>query len=336
MKKLIYTTALLFGSFLSAQEEGAGMTPFQYEKSTGYKGKDIPTMTYWEDSFNFLVLGDFGRVGNYYQKDVARELGHAAIVLDADFILSVGDNFYPDGVQSTQDYHWISSFEAIYSDSSLYRPWYVALGNHDYRGIVQAQIDYSQVSRRWNLPERYYSKTFTLDNGDKVLMVVMDTNPYIRSYHKKPEKYLGINEQDTQKQTQWLEETLATKDASIKWKIVVGHHPLYSGGMRKDSKDTAEFAQLFADMFDKYKVNAYICGHEHDMQIIRPKGRYTTQLLSGAASETRKSGAREGTVYHTDAAGFLSVSILKDKMLVQVVKATDTTGEVVYKHEIKR
>ena len=94
-------------------------TPFEYEKETGYKGNNIPGLTYIEDSFNFLVLGDFGRVGDYYQKDVARELGNATVVLDAEFIVSVGDNFYPNGVQSTQDYHWISSFESIYTNPSL-------------------------------------------------------------------------------------------------------------------------------------------------------------------------------------------------------------------------
>lgn len=334
IKKLIFITLSFVGTFSFAQE-GAGMTPFQYEKTTGYKGNNIPSMTYWDDSFNFLVLGDFGRVGDYYQKDVAREMGHATIVLDADFILSVGDNFYPDGVQSTQDYHWISSFEAIYSDPALYRPWYVALGNHDYRGNVQAQIDYSNVSRRWNMPARYYSKTFKISDGDEVLMVVMDTNPYITSYHKNPQKYLGVGEQDTQAQTQWLEKTLS-ENKSAKWKIVVGHHPLYSGGMRKNHKDTEEFYQKFADLFDKHKVDVYICGHEHDQQIIKPKGRYTTQLLSGAGSEVRTTGKREGTIYASDAPGFLAVSILKNKMLVQLVKADSQKGEVLYKHEMSK
>lgn len=334
IKQFAFISLAFMGTFGFAQE-GAGMTPFEYEKTTGYKGNNIPTMTHWENSFNFLVVGDFGRVGDYFQKDVAREMGHATIVLNADFILSVGDNFYPDGVQSTQDYHWISSFETIYSDPALYRPWYVALGNHDYRGNVQAQIDYSNVSRRWNMPARYYSKTFKTNDGDQVLMIVMDTNPYIGSYHKHPEKYLGIAEQDTKAQTQWLEKTLS-ENKSAKWKIVVGHHPLYSGGMRKNHKDTEEFQQKFADLFDKHKVDAYICGHEHDLQIIKPKGRYTTQLLSGAGSEVRTTGKREGTVYASDAPGFLTVSLLKNKMLVQVVKADADKGEVLYKHEISK
>lgn len=331
LQKTTLLSVLLVSSFSFAQEK---VTPFEYEKQTGYKGKNIPDLTYIEDSFSFIVLGDFGRVGDYYQKDVAREMGHATIVLEAEFIVSVGDNFYPNGVQSTQDYHWISSFENIYTDPSLYTDWYVALGNHDYRGNVQAQIDYSQISRRWNMPERYYSKTFELEKGEKLLLIVMDTNPFIDSYHKNPEKYIGIREQDTVAQTKWLEDQLNTKDTSVKWKIVVGHHPLYSGGKRKESKDTKLFESKFAKLFDKYKVDAYICGHEHDLQIIKPKGRYTTQFLSGAASEVRQSGEREGTIFAATEPGFMTFSIIHNKMLIQSVKADENEAKVIHKYEI--
>lgn len=321
--------AFLFGFLTFGQEP----TPFEYEKQTGYTGNNIPDLTYIEDSFSFIVLGDFGRVGNYYQKDVAREMGHATVALEAEFIVSVGDNFYPNGVQSTQDYHWLSSYEAIYTDPSLYTDWYVALGNHDYRGNVQAQIDYSNISRRWNMPSRYYSKTFELDNGDKLLMVVMDTNPYIDGYHKDPEKYDKIKDQDTLAQSKWLEKTLNTNDESIKWKVVVGHHPLYSGGKRKTDKSTLLFEKKFANLFDKYQVDAYICGHEHDLQIIKPQGRYTTQFLSGAASEVRESGEREGTIFVASQPGFMTFSILGNKLLVQSVKANKNGAEVLHKHE---
>jgi len=333
LQKTTLLSVLLVSSFSFAQEK---VTPFEYEKQTGYKGKNIPDLTYIEDSFSFIVLGDFGRVGDYYQKDVAREMGHATIALEADFVLSVGDNFYPNGVQSTQDYHWISSFENIYTDPSLYTDWYVALGNHDYRGNVQAQIDYSQISRRWNMPDRYYSKTFELEKGEKLLLIVMDTNPFIDSYYKDPEKYIGIREQDTLVQTKWLEKQLKTTDKSIKWKIVVGHHPLYSGGKRKNNKDTILFEKKFADLFDKYKVDAYICGHEHDLQIIKPKGRHTTQFLSGAASEVRQSGEREGTIFAATEPGFMTFSILDNKMLIQTVKANPEGAKVIHKHEISK
>ncbi|TYR35557.1 acid phosphatase [Sphingobacterium phlebotomi] len=332
MKKIFLATIICFNLTLAFGQ----VTPFEYEKQTGYKGKNIPDLTYIEDSYSFLVLGDFGRVGDYYQQDVARELGHATIALEAEFIVSVGDNFYPNGVASTTDYHWISSFETIYKDPSLYTDWYVALGNHDYRGNVQAQIDYSNISRRWNMPARYYSKTFEVNDNEKLLLIVMDTNPYIDSYHEDPEKYTGIAGQDTAKQTQWLTEQLQTDDPQVKWKIVVGHHPLYSGGKRKESEDTKLFEKKFADLFDQHQVDAYICGHEHDLQIIKPQGRFTTQFLSGAASEVRASGNREGTIFAAAESGFMAFSIVDGKILVQTVRANETGAKVLHKYELTK
>lgn len=330
MKNLIYSILFFTTSLLFAQ------TPFEYEKSTGYSGSDIPGLKYEEDSFSFLVLGDFGRVGDYYQKDVAREMGNAMIVLEAEFVVSVGDNFYPNGVASTQDHHWKSSFEEIYTNPALYADWYVALGNHDYRGNVQAQIDYTHISRRWNMPARYFSKTFELEKGEKLLLVVMDTNPFIEGYHGNPEKYGDLDKQDINAQMNWLKETLNTNDKSIKWKIVVGHHPLYSGGKRKESVDTKSFEAKFADLFDQYKVDAYICGHEHDLQIIRPKGRYTTQFLSGAASEVRPTGKTEGTIFAAAEPGFMAFSIKGNKLIVQSVKTKDNQAEIIHSFEIKK
>lgn len=329
MKKLVISF-ILFAVSLSAQ------TPFESEKSTGYSGKEIPGLKYEEDSFSFLVLGDFGRVGDYYQKEVAREMGNAMIGLEAEFVISVGDNFYPNGVASTQDHHWKSSFEEIYTNPALYADWYVALGNHDYRGNVQAQIDYSNISRRWNMPDRYYSKTFELEKGEKLLLVVIDTNPFIDGYHGNPEKYGDLDKQDTTAQMNWLKETLDTKDPAVKWKMIVGHHPLYSGGKRKESVDTKSFEAKFADLFDQYKVDAYICGHEHDLQIIRPKGRYTTQFLSGAASEVRPTGKTEGTIFAAAEPGFMAFSIKGNKLLVQSVKTKDSQAEIIHSFEIKK
>src|SRR5689334_5113000 len=86
------------------------------------------------EALNFLAMGDWGRNGEYNQKETAVQMGITAKELDADFILALGDNFYPSGVASTQDYHWIDSYETIYTAHSLQTDWYVNLGNHDYKG----------------------------------------------------------------------------------------------------------------------------------------------------------------------------------------------------------
>ena len=77
-------------------------------------------------------------------------------------------------------------------------------------------------------------------------------------------------------------------------------------------------------MFDKYKVDAYFCGHEHDLQIIKPKGRYTTQFLSGTACEVRPTGSREGTIFAAEKAGFMTFSLNDLNLLAQVVDANGT------------
>lgn len=327
MKKIVFIIALLLGSQGYAQE-------YLAEERSGYKEGFIPELKQAEDGFSFLVMGDFGRYGQYYQKEVATQMGKAAVTIDAEFVISVGDNFYPNGVQSTQDHQWVSSYEEIYTNMSLHNDWYVALGNHDYNGDIQAQIDYSKVSRRWQMPDKYYKETFELEDGNKLLLVVMDTNPFIDGYYKEGEdKYENIIAQDTLAQKKWLIESLDTKDPAIKWKVVVGHHPLYSGGKRKTNPDTLGFEKKFANLFDKYKVDAYLCGHEHDLQVIKPKGRYTTQFLSGAASEVRPSGNREGTQFAAASAGFMAFTMTDKAMLVQVV---DQTGKILYTTELTK
>ncbi len=326
MKNIIYILLFVFGNTF-AQD-------YLSEEKSGYRGGFIPELKVLDKSLNFIVMGDFGRNGQYFQKEVAEQMGKASMTIESDFTISVGDNFYPNGVQSTTDYQWISSFENIYTNHSLYENWYVALVNHDYKGNIQAQIDYSNISRRWKMPAKYYSETFELKNGEKVLLVVMDTNPFIDSYHKKGTfMYENIIAQDTIAQKKWLIETLNTSDTSIKWKIVVGHHPLYSGGKRKDKPDTKGFEKKFAGIFDQYKVDAYLCGHEHDLQVIKPKGRYTTQFLSGAACEIRPTGNREGTLFAASEPGFMAFSINEKKLQVQVV---NEKGQLIYTTEINK
>ena len=60
---------------------------------------------------------------------------------------------------------WMTNYELIYSHPELQIPWYPILGNHEYRGNTQAVLDYSNVSRRWQMPARYYSKVFEEDGA---------------------------------------------------------------------------------------------------------------------------------------------------------------------------
>ena len=285
---------------------------------------------YWkqENSINFLVVGDWGRNGEFHQKDVANQMGLEATKSNSGFVISTGDNFYPDGVISTTDPQWNKSFEDIYTDYSLNIPWFTAFGNHDYRGNIQAQLDYSKVSRRWRTTERYYSFEKTIPNSsEKALFVFIDSNPFDETLSRK--SHSDLASQDKETQLEWLEKTLATSTA--RWKIVIGHHPLYTTGVRRDKM--LDVRKVFLPVFEKHKVNAYLAGHEHDLQHQKPEG-FTHYFVSGAGSEIRPvTQDEQQTKFAISDHGFMSMQLHKDQLNVQVI---NFEGKQLYQTTILR
>ncbi|KAL6649564.1 hypothetical protein ACP70R_013788 [Stipagrostis hirtigluma subsp. patula] len=94
-----------------------------------------------DGSLSLLVVGDWGRKGAHNQSRVARQMGKVGKKLDIDFIISTGDNFYDNGLEGVDDDAFEESFTDIYTAKSLQKPWYLVLGNHDYRGDALAQLD---------------------------------------------------------------------------------------------------------------------------------------------------------------------------------------------------
>ena len=158
---------------------------------------------------------------------------------------------------------------------------------------------------------------------------MIDTNPFITKYQKESDKYLGINDQDHAKQIAWIHEKLSVKNEKIKWRIVVGHHPLYSGGKRKESKDTQEIDQLLSPILAQYQVDAYITGHEHDLQIIKKPNTKVTQYLSGAGSELRETGTTTGTLFAESVPGFMAFTLTKNQLTAYVIQSNKTDFDVI-------
>lgn len=287
--------------------------------------RTVANLTEVENALRFLVVGDWGRHGQNGQAAVAKQMGLAARRLDPEFIISTGDNFYPQGVASVQDPWWRVSFEDVYTDHALGVEWWSVLGNHDYQGSVQAQLDYSTVSRRWRMPARYYAREWMTDDSTRVLIAFIDTSPYIAEYRLEPEKY-HTADQDSVAQTRWLDSTLAASTAP--WKLVIGHHHIYSGGKREPQP---ELERNIVPLLRKHGVQAYFNGHEHDLQhIVRP-GSPVHYFVSGAGSETRPTGPTEGTRYAEAVSGFMSAVITKDAM---EVRAFDDRGRERYRTRV--
>lgn len=285
-------------------------------------------------ALNFIAMGDWGRNGADHQKQVAKQMGITASDVKAQFIISTGDNFYPSGVISPQDPSFKYSFEDIYTDFSLQWDWYVILGNHDYKSNPDAQVAYSKISRRWKMPARYFAKKFPI-NGDlnsQVLIAFIDTNPLIPEFYKNVEYGPNVKGQDTTAQKRWLAKTLEDKDPSIKWKIVVGHHPMYTGGSRTDGYDTKAIRSSLKPMLDRYGVDVYLTGHEHSLQYLKPEGK-THHFISGAASEKTPVKLIPDAQMVASEYGFMLFSVTNNQFRVQVL---NDEGYIIYNTLIKK
>jgi acid phosphatase len=274
----------------------------------------------------FAVLGDWGR-DTPAQYQVARRLGEAMAANQGRFVLAVGDNFYESGVSSVEDPLWRARFEDVYTHPALQVPWHVALGNHDYGGVPQAQVDYTALSSRWSLPARYYKVEDTYLRAVDVDMFVLDTSPFVDSYRRDTESVLGRNSaaQDPAAQMAWLDRALGASQARMK--LVAGHHTIHSGGGVHG--DTAEMVAQVKPILLRHGVTAYIGGHDHDLQHIVRDGMSFIQ--SGGGMEARPVQAIEGTRFCRATPGFAMATVSGDRLDLQFL---DHQGTVLYRASI--
>ena len=247
---------------------------------------DQPTLT-------FLAVGDWGQPKRLAAASrVAEAMARTAADHSAAFVISTGDNFYGKGVSDAFDPQWRSSFEDVYAAPSLHCPWYVVLGNHDYQGNPDAEIAYSLISDRWRMPARYYAVRQKVTAGIVADFFYLDTNLFVGA--GSPD--------DPQRQLDWLATVLRASQAP--WKIVVGHHPVFSGGRHGNTK---ELVTALKPLLEQFGVRAYINGHDHDLQHIQVDGVH--YFTTGAGAEARPTGQIPQTLFSASALGFLSVSL---------------------------
>ncbi|MGB3717087.1 MAG: metallophosphoesterase [Candidatus Promineifilaceae bacterium] len=195
----------------------------------------------------FAVVGDYGDAGQA-EADVAALIDS----WDVDFIVTVGDNNYPDGQAETIDQNIGQYYESyIYPYVGNYGPgdtenrFYPAIGNHDWdSGKLQPYLDY------FTLPgnERYYE----LEDGP-VQLFILDSDP------KEPD---GRSQDSVQ--AGWLEERMSS--AAGPWRLVFLHHAAYSSALKRegDVEIRWPYAQWGAD--------AVISGHDHFYERLEQDG----------------------------------------------------------------
>lgn len=281
----------------------------------------------WEKMDGDVVLymaNDLGRNGYYEQKPVAELMGRVAETTGPELIIAAGDVHHFEGVASVNDPLWMTNYELIYSHPELMLDWNPIMGNHEYRGNTQAVIDYSKVSRRWDMPARYYTKVVDED-GTTVRIVLIDTTPLISKYREETDKYPDAARQDNAAQLEWLDNTL--KNAKEDWVIVVGHHPIYAQ-TSKDDVERQDMQRQLLPILHKYgNVVIYACGHIHNYQHIKMAGDDIDYVVNTSGSLARKVEPTTGTVFCAGVEGFSVISATKKQLNMYML---DKTGKAIH------
>ena len=277
-----------------------------------------------DDSHSFLLVSDLGRNGYYKQKPIAELMGNLASKVYIECVVAAGDTHHFNGVASIDDPLWMTNYELIYAHPELMIDWFAINGNHEYRGNTQAVLDYGKKSRRWVMPARYYSQTFEAGEQEEALLLFIDTTPLIDKYRKKGDKYPDAGQQDKEAQLRWIEQTLSQSQA--RWKIVIGHHPLYAYTDKEDS-ERSDMRQALEALLERYGVDCYCCGHIHSFQHIKPEGATVDYLVNSSGSLARPVKAIEGTQFCSPDEGFTLVNVADNQLTFYLI---NDKGEIIY------
>lgn len=310
MKRNILRTLAVFLMLCCSTINLFAQTPEQWEKLKG----DI----------NLYLANDLGRNGYYDQKPIAELMGRMGETIGPKCVIAAGDIHHFNGVASVNDPLWTTNYEQIYSHPELMIDWFPVLGNHEYRGNTQAVLDYGQISRRWMMSSRYYTKVFN-KKGLSLRVVFIDTTPLINRYRKEYTTYPDARKQNDVAQLQWLDETL--RNAHEDWVIVVGHHPIYAE-TSKSQEERDDMQKKVLPLLHKYNnVALYACGHIHNFQHIRKSNDKIDYVVNSSASLARKVNPIDGTQFCSSEPGFSVISATASQLNLYMI---DKEGKVLY------
>lgn len=235
-------------------------------------------------SLHFLAIGDSGS-GNANQLAVAERMAEVHEQDPVDLVLMAGNNIYPDGNLRRVKQAFSHPYRVLLNSKV---PFHAVLGNHDIRtSNGNSQVNYAP----FGMKGRWYS----LRRGP-VEFFMINTN---------------INAVWGQ-QLPWLTQALAASVAP--WKVVVGHHPLYSAGHYGDDKIAI---RRLAPLFQKYSVQLYINGHEHNYERTKPINGTTYLIVGGAGAWLRQIRPNGRTAKAVSTYSFAELHATREELMIQ-------------------
>lgn len=294
-----------------------------------------------------LVLGDWGwldvvgpndlRGGNGFaaQKQVAQGMQHYAVSqrLKPEALFLLGDSWYGDLAGGAQSPRWKTQFEQMYPADLFPGPVYTMLGNHDYQKLppaidkVEAELAYARTGRgldgrptRWTLPARWYTFDFPAKNP-LMHCIVLDSNMPASDGRAAHGASFTLTPAQQAEQLRWLEQQLQ-RPRTAPFLVVMAHHPVYSNGPHGDHP---VLVRDWDPLFLKYKVDLYMAGHDHDLQILQFEGHPTTHFLSGGGGAdlyVLKIDDLERGPYAQEVHGFSHLSVTKQALELRHLDAS--------------
>ncbi len=287
-----------------------------------------------ETSLRFAVLGDSGTGGP--EQLAVGDVLHERCAADGgcDFVLVTGDNIYRSGARSLEGPDaeralsaFEKQFEAPYRAFGRTDFWMVA-GNHDWlrKGSIQSEISYSELSERWRMPALDYAVP---QLPEWVAIQAVDTTLLTR----------GL-------ETGQIERAREHLCAAPGWRLVFGHHPIYTPGGRHGRANGTfkEIEQaLLERLIRRCDVDVYFAGHDHLQGHLRTpdfdqivQGAGGGDLYAARQSWAFPPGSGVEVISATSAFGFAIVEVSPDELSFEFVDASAPTGRVIHRASLWR
>lgn len=239
----------------------------------------------------FVSVADTG-TGATGQYAVAAAMTRYHQLNPYDLVILAGDNIYNNGEMEKIGAVFEKPYQGLLQQGVKFQ---ACLGNHDVRtDNGDDQVRYPG----FNMAGRYY----TFRRGD-VQFFALDTN----------------HNADWKAQLPWLEQELSGSNAP--WKVVFGHHQIYSSGVYGLNQP---FIKTLTPLFQKYRVQVYINGHEHNYERTRPIDG-TTYVICGGGAGTRPVGRSQWTATSAERLSFAAYEVYRDRILISGI---DTKNQV--------
>ena len=315
------------------------------------------------------------------QVPVANAMRDYCAARGCDFGAMLGDNVYPDGATAGADgiddaQRFRDLFTIPYGplgDGRTDFRIYSVLGNHDWhtsREGALSQVQFLGRSPPFYMDGLFYRVTPAAARGE-VEIFAIDTEVLLAGTTvykakltddareapstelEKLEPWAAPQTEAERTMASWLEAALAGSKA--RWKIVLGHHPLWSTAGSK-FEQAKVLRRLILPSLCRH-ADLYLAGHEHTLEVhtddcaaATPGRKPLPQVVSGSAAKMRpinsaflrnqlQANPQLRTLWARGLAwGFAHLTFSGDRVTVRMVHVPDdgSAAQVAYEHSFER